>query len=132
MTALAQPLDQWVSVLDGVEAKLHAGACVAVVRGGSAATPLADAFPDSRIDAFENHEFPGAFYDLVASLDCLRDLPDPVAAAQHVHRRLADDGTWLAVDRGDRGVAEIMRAAGFASVRRVAETPLHLVFEARP
>jgi hypothetical protein len=79
--------------------------------------------------ALRRPRLPGAFYDLVASLDCRR-VADTVDVARHVHRSLANDGTWLVVD--GRDLSESIRAAGFSSVRRVAETPLHLVFEARP
>jgi len=36
--------------------------------------------------------------------DCLHDMGDPVGAAAHVHRSLADDGTWMVVEpnAGDR------------------------------
>jgi hypothetical protein len=122
----AQLVDKWIPALDGVEAKLELGACVAVVGGPP---ELAEAFPHSRVESFDDHGYPGAFYDLVASLDCLR-VPDTVDVARHVHRSLADDGTWLVVD--GRALTESIRAAGFSSVRQVAETPLHLVFEARP
>jgi hypothetical protein len=146
MTAIAQPtrrerlfrpsyaahlVDDWIPALEGVEAKLHAGARVVVVGGGPASS-LAQAFASSRIDEFNDHTFPGAFYDLVASFDALHGVPDPLGAAQHVHRSLADDGTWLVVDPGRARLTEMIRAAGFSRVRRVAETPLSLVFEARP
>ena len=43
-------------------------------------------------------DFPGDGYDLVAMFDCLHDMGDPVGAAAHVHRALAEDGTWLIVE----------------------------------
>lgn len=116
-------VDDWIPALDGVRTKLQLGACVAVV---GRRHELAEAFPHSRIESFDSHGYPGAFYDLVASLD----VPDTVDVARHVRRSLADDGTWLAV--AGRDLTDTIRAAGFSSVRRVAETPLHLVFEARP
>jgi hypothetical protein len=122
----AQLVDDWIPALDGVRAKLQLGACVAVV---GRPHELAEAYPHSRIESFDTHGYPGAFYDLVASLDSRR-VPDTVDVAQHVRRSLADDGTWLVVARRD--LTDTIRAAGFSSVRRVAETPLHLVFEARP
>jgi len=39
--------------------------------------------------------FPGSGYDLVATFDCLHDMGDPLGAARHIRRALADDGTWL-------------------------------------
>src|SRR6185295_1575815 len=77
-------VDEWIPALDGVEAKLHAGARVADVGGG---LPLSHGFPNSRVDNFDRDEvgtFPGAYYDLVASFDCLREEEDPVAVARHV------------------------------------------------
>ena len=40
----------------------------------------------------------GNEYDLVAFFDCLHDLGDPVGAATHVLRSLAEDGTWMIVE----------------------------------
>jgi hypothetical protein len=36
--------------------------------------------------------------------DCLHDMGDPVGAAKHVRRLIADDGTWMVVEpkAGDR------------------------------
>jgi ubiquinone/menaquinone biosynthesis C-methylase UbiE len=36
--------------------------------------------------------------DLVTTFDCLHDMGDPLAAAQHIRRSLAPDGTWLLVE----------------------------------
>jgi hypothetical protein len=122
---------EWVPALDGVEAKLRAGAYVAVVGGGCAlVTELEDAFPASRFDAFDDHRIPGAYYDLVVCWEYLRGHEDPVGVARHVHGCLAGDGTWLVVDASD--VTEVMSAGGFRDARRVCDTPLHLVLEARP
>ena len=43
-------------------------------------------------------------FDLVCFFDCLHDMGDPVGAARHAHRALADDGTVLLVEpfAGDR------------------------------
>jgi hypothetical protein len=122
---------EWVPALDGVEAKLRAGAYVAVVGGGCPlVTELEDAFPASRFDAFDDHWIPGAYYDLVVCWEYLRGHEDPVGVARHVHGCLAGDGTWLVVDASD--VTEVMSAGGFRDARRVCDTPLHLVLEARP
>ena len=127
----AQLVDEWIPALDGVEAKLRAGACVAVVGGGCAEVNLLqEAFPHSRIDAFDDHRIPGAYYDLVACWEYLRGHEDPVGVARHIHGCLAGDGTWLVVDASD--FTDVMVAGGFSSARRVCDTPLHLVLEARP
>src|SRR5205823_5980086 len=49
-------------------------------------------------------DFPGHEYDLVCVFDALHDMGDPVGAAAHIRRTLADDGTWLLVEpfAGDR------------------------------
>jgi hypothetical protein len=122
---------EWIPALDGVEAKLRAGAYVAVVGGGCVlVNELEDAFPNSRIDGFDDHRIPGAYYDLVACWEYLRGHEDPVGVARHIHSCLAGDGTWLVVVVGD--LTDAMVAGGFSSARRVRETPLHLVLEARP
>jgi hypothetical protein len=128
----ADVVTEWIPALDGVEAKLEAGARVADVGGG---LPLSHGFPNTRVDCYGRGQagtFPGAFYDLVASFDCLREEEDPVAVARHVHDSLAGDGTWLVVDAGGPRISYAIRAGGFTSVRVVADTPLHLVLEARP
>lgn len=125
-------VDEWLPALDGVEAKLEAGARVADVGCG---LPLSHGFPNTRIDSYGRAQaasYPGAFYDLVASFDCLREEEDPVAVARHVRSSLAHDGTWLVVDAGGERIEYAIRAGGFTSVRVVADTPLHLVLEARP
>jgi SAM-dependent methyltransferase len=118
----------WIPALDGVEAKLQAGARVADVGCGHGASTviLARAYPKSTFVGFDYHEpsieaarkaaadagvadrvsfevatakdYPGAGYDLVACFDCLHDMGDPVGASRHVRSTLADDGTWLIVE----------------------------------
>jgi SAM-dependent methyltransferase len=41
-------------------------------------------------------------------------------------------GTALGTQAGEQRLADVLRAGGFATVRRAAETPLNLVLEARP
>jgi hypothetical protein len=124
-------VSQWIPALDGVEAKLRAGACVAVIGGVCPlVTELEDAFPHSRFDAFDDHSLPGAFYDLVVSWEHLRSHEDPVGVARHLRDCLARDGTWLAVETSD--FTDAMLIGGFSRARRVCDTPLHLVLEARP
>jgi hypothetical protein len=47
--------------------------------------------------------------------DCLHDMGDPVGAARHVRRLIADDGTWMVVEprAGDR-VEENLNPVGRA------------------
>jgi SAM-dependent methyltransferase len=121
-------LSSWIPALDGVKAKLEAGARVADVGCGLGASTLlmAKAFPRSRFVGFDSHKesielartraanagvgdrvafevansvsFPGTKYDLIAHFDCLHDMEDPVGAARHAHRALAKDGTWMIVE----------------------------------
>ncbi|MHC0429678.1 class I SAM-dependent methyltransferase [Streptomyces sp. O3] len=48
------------------------------------------------------HDYPdaptGSGYDLVCFFNCLHDMGDPVAAAQHVRKSLHPDGTWMLVE----------------------------------
>jgi hypothetical protein len=50
-----------------------------------------------RFDVAAANSFPGQGYDLIACFNCLHDMGDPVAAARHVGRTLASDGTWMIV-----------------------------------
>ena len=118
----------WIPALDGVEAKLRAGARVADVGCGRGASTLimANAYPSSTFVGFDYHpasieaarrraaergiadrcrfevasakEFPGQNYDLVACFDCLHDMGDPVGAAAHVRGALDPDGVWMLVE----------------------------------
>lgn len=118
----------WIPALEGVEAKLQAGASVADVGCGHGASTimLAEAYPNSTVVGFDYHQasidvarkraadagladrvrfevasavdFPGAGYDLVCIFDALHDMGDPVAAASHIRAALAADGTWLLVE----------------------------------
>ena len=124
----ANLVPSWIPALDGVQAKLEAGARVADVGCGLGASTLllAAAFPNSRFFGFDYHggsvaaarasatrgnltnravfdtasatEFPGTNYDLVAVFDCLHDMGDPVGAARHILHALAPDGTWMIVE----------------------------------
>jgi len=117
----------WIPALEGVEAKLRAGARVADIGCGHGASTiiLAQAYPRSRFTGFDYHSesiaqareraeragvadrvqfevasaktYPGK-YDLVACFDCLHDMGDPVGAAAHVRESLAKEGTWLLVE----------------------------------
>ncbi len=121
-------VSSWIPALDGVEAKLRRGASVADVGCGHGASTIlmAEAYPNSKFVGFDYHgpsievarkaavkagvgdrvsfqvaaakNYRGNDYDLVAFFDCLHDLGDPVGAATHVLRSLADDGTWMIVE----------------------------------
>jgi ubiquinone/menaquinone biosynthesis C-methylase UbiE len=118
----------WLPALDGVQAKLSAGARVADVGCGHGAstTLMARAFPRSSFTGSDYHEesitqarkhvadaglagqvtfdvasaqtFDGGPYDLVTTFDCLHDMGDPVGAARHIREMLAPDGTWMVVE----------------------------------
>jgi SAM-dependent methyltransferase len=124
----ANLVQSWIPALDGVEAKLQAGALVADVGCGHGASTIimAKAYPRSTFTGFDYHQrsidwarkaaseagvsdrvrfevapadaFAGDGYDLVAAFDCLHDMGDPAGAAAHIRRALADDGTWLLVE----------------------------------
>jgi ubiquinone/menaquinone biosynthesis C-methylase UbiE len=121
-------LTEWIPALDGVQAKLEQGARVADVGCGHGASTLlmAEAFPRSsfvgsdyhsgsieaareraedaevgervRFEVASAQELSAEGLDLVTTFDCLHDMGDPLAAAQHIRRSLAADGTWLIVE----------------------------------
>lgn len=102
---------------------------------------MAEAFPQSRFWGFDYHEksietargharnmeienrvsfevasamnYPAEGFDLICFFDCLHDMGDPVGAARHAKRALADDGTVMLVEpfANDR-VEENLNAVG--------------------
>ena len=118
----------WLPALDGVVAKLEAGAVVADVGCGHGASTvlMAQAYPRSRFLGSDYHagsvaiareradaagvgervrfevapasELGGEGYDLVTMFDCLHDMGDPVGAARKVRSVIAPDGTWMVVE----------------------------------
>lgn len=118
---------EWIPALDGVQAKLNAGARVADVGCGHGASvvAMALAFPDSRFAGFDYHEpsittareraseagvggrasfeiataknYPGTF-DLICFFDCLHDMGDPVGIASYAREHLDADGTVMLVE----------------------------------
>jgi SAM-dependent methyltransferase len=125
---IANLVPAWLPALDGVVAKLDAGALVADVGCGHGASTIimAQAYPQSRFVGFDYHEpsieaarkratdagvgdrvsfevatadgYPGDGYDLVAFFDSLHDMGNPTAAAAHVLDSLRPDGTFLLVE----------------------------------
>ncbi len=121
-------VSQWLPALEGVEAKLKAGARVADVGCGHGASTIimAQAYPATEFIGFDYHEpsiaqaresarnaglgdrvrfevasaksFPGTNYDLVTVFDCLHDMGDPVGASAHIRQTLKKDGTWMIVE----------------------------------
>jgi SAM-dependent methyltransferase len=153
-------ISEWLPALDGVVAKLEAGALVADIGCGHGPSTIlmAQAFPNSRFVGFDYHvesietararaeqagvadrvrfeiggasDFPGEGYDLVGFFDSFHDLGDPLAAARRAASALAPGGTCMLVEPL-AGDAEVLIEGGFASVRRAAESPLNIVLEAR-
>ncbi len=119
---------EWIPALEGVDAKLQAGAKIADVGCGHGASTIvmAQAYPDSTFVGFDYHKesietarqrameagvgdrvrfevataknFPGSDYDLVCFMDCLHDMGDPVGVAHHTRKVLVADGTVLLVE----------------------------------
>lgn len=118
---------RWIPALDGVEAKLRAGARVADIGCGHGASvvAMAAAYPNSTFSGFDFHapsietarqraveagvgdrtQFEVAkatgytgLFDLICFFDCLHDMGDPVGAARHAREHLAPDGTVLLVE----------------------------------
>ena len=118
----------WIPALDGVDAKLRAGATVGDVGCGlgTSTIVMAKAYPKSTFTGFDYHrdsieaaresakahgvadrvvfqvasakEFPGNGYDFIACFDCIHDMGDPVGAAAHIRTALAADGTFMMVE----------------------------------
>jgi 2-polyprenyl-3-methyl-5-hydroxy-6-metoxy-1,4-benzoquinol methylase len=125
---IANLTSSWIPALDGVEAKLKAGAKVADIGCGLGASTIlmAKTYPKSEFYGFDYHEgsialakeaakkegvadrikfevasakgYPGKDYDFVAFFDCLHDMGDPKGAAAYVRSTLKPDGTWMIVE----------------------------------
>ena len=124
----ANLVSTWIPALEGVQAKLEAGARVADVGCGlgSSTILMAKAFPNSQFFGFDYHDksiatareaakregvdgrvsfalasakdYPGKDYDLITVFDCLHDMGDPIGAAKHVRESLSEEGTWMIVE----------------------------------
>jgi SAM-dependent methyltransferase len=118
----------WLPALDGVIARLEAGAKVADVGcgHGHSTVLMAEAFPRSRFFGFDTHaesiaaarenaaaagvadrvtfstgtatDYAEDGFDLICFFDCLHDMGDPVGAATHARSALADGGTVMLVE----------------------------------
>jgi len=118
----------WIPALDGVEAKLRAGAKVADIGCGLGTSTIlmAKEYPKSSFAGFDYHRgsisaarraaeregvtdrvtfevaaskaFPGSGYDFITCFDCIHDMGDPVGAAAHIREALAPDGTLMMVE----------------------------------
>jgi len=118
----------WLPALDGVVARLEAGAKVADVGCGHgwSTVLMAKAFPKSQFIGYDFHpgsiedarrhaqahgvadnarfdvapakQLPDKDFDLVTCFDCLHDLGDPSGAAAHIRSLLKPDGTWMVVE----------------------------------
>ena len=123
----ANLVDNWIPALEGVEAKLKAGAKIADIGcgHGSSSVLLAQAYPNSTIHGIDFHapsieeakkkaadagvsnvefqvakaqDFAGEGYDFVCMFDALHDMGDPVGAARHIRETLAPGGTFMLVE----------------------------------
>ena len=123
----ASLVSEWLPALDGVVARLEAGARVADIGcgHGDSAVIIAEAFPRATVVGIDSHagsidaaraaareagvedrvtfEVAGAgglagTYDLIAFFDSLHDMGDPVAAASSARAALAPGGTCLLVE----------------------------------
>ena len=124
----ASLVPEWLPALDGVVQRLEAGIEVADIGCGYGHSTIlmAQAFPNSRFYGFDTHassieearrnaadagvggrvtfevaravDYPGTGYGLICFFDCLHDMGDPVAAARHAAKALAQDGTAMLVE----------------------------------
>jgi len=127
---------EWLPAVDGIVARLSAGAAAADVGCGygAACIAMAEAFPASRFTGFDIDDasvaqarraalaagvaervsfevaaaadIPGGAYDLVTFVDSLHDLGDPVGALRRARQVLADDGVVRLAEYAGSGKLE--------------------------
>jgi 2-polyprenyl-3-methyl-5-hydroxy-6-metoxy-1,4-benzoquinol methylase len=118
----------WLPALDGMTARLAAGANVADVGCGVGFSTLlmARAFPNSQFTGYDFHapsieqanahaishgmadrvhfetstakSISARDFDLITMFDCLHDMGDPRGCAAHMHALLKPDGAWMIVE----------------------------------
>lgn len=120
-------VDSWIPALDGVAAKLDAGAKVADIGCGygSSTILMAQRYPNTQVYGFDFHgpsidearrrateagvtnahfevcaakDIASGDFDLACIFDALHDMGDPVGAAKHVKDVLKPDGTFMVVE----------------------------------
>ena len=121
-------VQSWLPALEGVEAKLKAGAKIADIGCGVGFSTvlMAQAYPNSEFVGFDFHEasitearqhtlthggqtnvrfetspakdIAERDFDLVTMFDCLHDMGDPRGCATHMRKLLKPDGTWMIVE----------------------------------
>ena len=124
----AHLIASWIPSLTGIEEKLKSGARVADIGcgHGSSTIIMAQAYPNSRFWAFDNHDksietarrrakdagvsdrivfevanasdFPDQQYEMITFFDCLHDMGDPVGACRRANETLAAEGSVLIVE----------------------------------
>lgn len=146
-------VSEWIPALDGIHEKLLAGGTVADIGcgHGAALILLAEAYPAARFVGYDVHEpsieiaseraaragvaervrfevnhchgYPAEDYDLVTFFDAFHDLGDPVGAAEHARRALADNGTLMLVEpRAADDLATTLATVPLAAINYAAST----------
>jgi len=144
---------EWIPALDGVHEKLRAGARVVDVGTGHGAPLLllAEAYPNSQFVGYDVHPasietanqravdagvsdrvrfevsfaqgYPDRDVDVVTFFDAFHDLGDPVGAATHARRALADGGTLVLVEpRSADDLATTLGTVPMAAIGFAAST----------
>ena len=121
-------IPQWIPALEGVQARLEAGATVADIGCGYglSTVTLAQAYPRSRFYGYDSHalsiekarrlaeeagvsdrvtfeavsatDYPARRYDLIAFLDSFHDMGNTTAIARHAYETLVPDGSIMLVE----------------------------------
>ncbi len=121
----AHLVTDWLPALSGVVDRLERGGKVADIGcgHGSSSRIIAQAFPKTQVVGFDVHgpsidcarkdaagipnvrfeiadarSWPGGEFDLVCMFDSLHDMGDPVGAARHARKRLAENGVLMLVE----------------------------------